>query len=42
MGLMNFPAMRAHGCGQWVRSYGVNELYFTHFYLSVSMTSAIT
>ena len=26
MGLMNSPAKRAHGCGQWVRSYGVNEL----------------
>ena len=26
MGLMNSPAMRAYGCGQWMRSHGVNEL----------------
>ena len=26
MGLMNSPAKRAYGCGQWMRSRGVNEL----------------
>ena len=26
MGLMNSPAMRAYGCGQLMRSHGVNEL----------------
>ena len=26
MGLMNSPAKRAHGCGQWMRSHGVKEL----------------
>ena len=25
MGLMNSPAKRAYGCGQWMRSHGVNE-----------------
>ena len=29
MGLMNSPAKRAHGCSQWVRSYGVNELIYS-------------
>ena len=26
MGLMNSAAMKAYGCGQWMRSHGVNEL----------------
>ena len=39
MGLMNSPAKRVHGCCQWVRSYGVNEVFTAGMNLFINKLS---